>query len=113
MAAIIANMSDATEHLVETPIPTNTNTLRIFQVCAAVDAVFGICGLNVRRKLALIRQGVNSIAKLRLLGRDRAAIQTLIKPIVSLPLNHGGTKFVINIVTALAALVRFYDDRRQ
>jgi hypothetical protein len=113
MAAVIANMSDATEHLVETPVPTNANTLQIFQVCAAVDAVFGICGLNVRQKLALIHQGVNLIAKLRLLGRDRVAIQTLIKPIVSLPLNRGGTEFSINIVTALAALVRFYDDRRR
>jgi hypothetical protein len=110
MVAVIANMSDATEHLVETPIPTNTNTLWIFQVCATVDAVFSICGLNVRQKLALICQGVNSIAKLRLLGRDRAAIQTLIKPIVSLLLNRGGTKFSINIVPGLAALVWFYDD---
>jgi hypothetical protein len=75
--------------------------------------VFVVCGLNERQKLALIRQGVNSIANLRLLGKDRAAIQALIKPIVALAVNRGGTEFGFNIMTSLAALVRFYNDRHR
>ena len=51
--------------------------------------------------------------KLRLLGKDRSAIQALTKPISTLTLARGGTEFGINIITALAALVRFYDDRRR
>jgi hypothetical protein len=113
MNVIIVTPSDATTHLVETPVPGAATVLRIFQRCAAVDADFMVCGLNERQKLALIRHGVNTIAKLWLLGKDRSAIQTLAKPIVALPLNRGGCEFGLNIITALAALVRFYDDRRR
>jgi hypothetical protein len=63
--------------------------------------------------LALIRQGINLIAKLQLLRKDCLAIQVLIKPILMLSLMHGGTEFGINIIMALAALVWFYDDRRR
>jgi hypothetical protein len=110
MAANITNASEATAHHVENPVPNAANMALIFQCCPAVNAVFGICGLNERQKLALIRQGINSIAKLRLLGKDRSAIQALIKPISTLSLICGRTEFRINIITALAALVRFYDD---
>jgi hypothetical protein len=113
MAANITNAAEATAHLVENPMPNAVNTALIFQFCPAVNAVFAVCGLNECQKLALIRQGINSIAKLRLLGKDRSAIQALIKPITTLSLIHGRTEFGINIITALAALVRFYDDRRR
>jgi hypothetical protein len=109
-ATVIANAHDATALLVEKPVPTNANTLRIFQVCGEADGVFRICGLNKRQKLAMIQQGVNSVAKLQLLRRDQAAIQVLIKPIAVLPLNCGGTEFGINIIMVLAAVIWFYDD---
>jgi hypothetical protein len=110
MAANITNAAEATSHLVENPVPNATNTVLIFQFCPAVNAVFAVCGLNKRQKLALIRQGINLIAKLQLLGKDRSAIQALIKLIATLSLIRSGTEFGINIITALAALVRFYDD---
>jgi hypothetical protein len=113
MAANIVTAADATAHLVDNPVPNVANTALILQCCPAVNAVFVVCGLNGRQKLALIRQGINSIARLRLLGKDRAAVQALIKPIAALAVNRGGTEFGINIMTALAALVRFYDDRRR
>jgi hypothetical protein len=111
--AAIANATQATAHLVEHPAPNAAITALILQCCPAVDAVFAVCGLNERQKLALIRQGVNTIANLRLIGKDQPAIQTMIKPISALTVNSGGTEFGLNIITALAALVRFYDDRRR
>jgi hypothetical protein len=42
--------------------------LVIFQVCIAVVTVFDVCALNPRQKLALLRQGINTIPKLQLLG---------------------------------------------
>jgi hypothetical protein len=90
--ANITNAAEATSHLVENPVPNAANTVLIFQFCPAVNAVFAVCGLNERQKLALIRQGINSIAKLRLLGKDRSAIQALIKPITTLSLIRGGNK---------------------
>jgi hypothetical protein len=113
MAANIANPTQATAHLMEHPTPNVANTALVFQACAAVNTVFNVCGLHDRHKLALIRQGVNSIAKLRLLGKDRAAIQLMIKPISTLAVNRGGAEFGLNTITALAALVQFYDDRRR
>jgi hypothetical protein len=113
MATIIASTANATAHLVENPAQTHANTLLILQNCAVDNTVFDMCGLNERQKLALIRLGINSLAKLRLLGKDRSAIQLLNKPIVILSLARGGTEFGINVITALAALVRFHDDRRR
>jgi hypothetical protein len=113
MAANITNVTEANAHLVENPVPNAANTALIFQCCPAVNGVFGICGLNERQKLALICQGINLIAKLRLLGKDRSTIQALIKLISTLSLIRGGTEFGINIISALAALVRFYDDRHR
>lgn len=109
----ITSPSDATTFLAEHPTPNGPDTLVIFVNCPAVNATFDICGLSVRQKLALIRQGVNTIAKLRLLGRNRKAILETVKPISALTVNRGGVEFGINIITALAALVRFYDDRRR
>jgi thiamine monophosphate synthase len=62
MAANITKATEATAHLVENPLPNAANMALIFQCCPAVIGVFGICGLNERQKLALICQGINSIA---------------------------------------------------
>ena len=112
MALILANPADATAYLIEQPVPNNAETLTILQTCNDANTIFETCSCSTRQKLALIRQGVHSIAKLRLLGRDRKAIQDMVKPITTLPVNHGGTEFTINIVTALTAAVQFYEDQR-
>jgi hypothetical protein len=68
MALVTANLADVTVYLSENPVPNPANTLVIFQVCIAVNTVFDVCALNPRQKLALLRQGINTIPKLQLFG---------------------------------------------
>lgn len=114
MAHIINDPTGATTYLTtHEAFPNNANTLRIFQVCASVDTVFDTCGLTVRQKLSLIRQGINTVPRLRLLGTTYESIRNSLKPIMALPVTRGGCEFGINIITSLAALTSFYQDRRR
>lgn len=113
MALVLADPEACTTHLVEHPVPGANDVLQILNVCGDVDAVFITCGLNDRQKIALIRQGVNTIGRLRLLGRTRKTIQEMVKPLSTLAVNRGGTEFGLNIVTHLTALVQFFVDRRR
>jgi hypothetical protein len=72
-----------------------------------VDTVFNVCALNVCQKLALLRQGVNTIPKLQLLGTKRDDLINKLKPSTSLPLNRRGCEFTVDAVTNLTALVLF------
>jgi hypothetical protein len=113
MALVLARPADATVYLAENPVPNPANTLRIFQLCVAVDTVFHVCALNTRQKLALLRQGINTIPKLQLLGTKQDDLFNKLKPSTSLPLNRGGCEFTIDAVTNLTALVLFYKDRKR
>jgi hypothetical protein len=94
-------------------VPNPANTLIAFQVCIAVVAVFDVCALNARQKLALLWQGINTIPKLQLLGTKLDDLFNKLKPSTSLPLNRGSCEFTIDVITNLTALVLFYKDRKQ
>ena len=112
-APVLAIPADATVFLIEHPSPTAANTLQIFQTCAAINTVLDVCGCTPRQKIALIRQGVNTIRRLRILGRTRSEIQDALKPYMTLPVNHGGCVFELITASSLAAAVGFYEDHRQ
>ena len=112
MALNLNNPTEATAWLVLNPRPNDANTLTVLAACAEADSVFDTCGLLTVQKLALIRQGVNSIAKLRLLGSDRKSVLESLKPVTALPVNRGGCEFGLDIVTNLTAAGMYFEDCR-
>ena len=112
-ALVLANPSAATSWLVNHPNPSDAQALVVFQTCPEAEAVFATCGCTMRQKLALIRQGINSIAKLRLLGKTREKVFEVLKPTTTLPVNRGGCEFGIDVTTALTAATLFFEDRRR
>jgi hypothetical protein len=80
MALVLANLADATVYLADNPVPNPANTLVIFKVGIAVTAIFYICALNARQKLALLRQGINTIPKLQLLGTKQDNLFNKLNP---------------------------------
>jgi hypothetical protein len=75
-------------YLSDNPVPNPANTLIIFQVCIAVVSIFKVCALNAQQKLALLRQGINTIPKLQLLGTKQDDLFNKSKPSTLLPLNR-------------------------
>eukprot|EP00934_Nitzschia_sp_Nitz4_P008717 Nitzschia sp. Nitz4//scaffold49_size126201//72592//73485//NITZ4_003647-RA/size126201-processed-gene-0.99-mRNA-1//-1//CDS//3329553164//8707//frame0 len=69
--------------------------------------------MGVSTQFQLIRQGVNSIPALRLLGETPDVVRTNLKAIVTLPVAHGGTEFGLNIVTGLAAARKYFLDLKR
>lgn len=113
MAHLIMNPTSATAFLTTNMTPNLPNTVAILHVCAAVNSVFDVCGLTDTQKLALIRQGINTMARLRLLGCTCDEIRNSLKPVMALSRARGGCEFSINIITSLAALSGFYRDCRR
>jgi hypothetical protein len=105
MALVLANLTDATVYLLDNPVPTPTNTLIIFHMYIVVTTVFDVCALNARQKLALLRQGINTIPKLQLLGTKKDKLFNKLRPLTSLPLNRCRCEFTIDAVTNLTPLV--------
>ena len=113
MAHLIVNPTSATAYLTDNVAPNLPDTVAILHVCSPVNSVFDVCGLTDRQKLALIRQGINTMASLRLLGNTCDEIRDSLKPVMSLRANRGGCEFSINTITSLAALSSFYRDCRR
>ena len=61
MALVLNNPTDATTWLAQNPRPNDGNALIVFAACGAINSVFDTCGLLDAQKLALIRQGVNTV----------------------------------------------------
>ena len=112
MALVVNNPTDATTWLAQNPRPNDGNALIVFAACGAINSVFDTCGLLDAQKLALIRQGVNTPAKLRLLGTNRKSVLENLKPVASLPVTRGGCEFGLDIVSNLTAASLYFEDRR-
>jgi hypothetical protein len=80
MDAVLASPANVTAYLSENPVPNPANTLVIFQVCVVIVTVCDMCALNERQKLALLRQGINTIPKLQLLGTKRDDLFNKLNP---------------------------------
>jgi hypothetical protein len=91
-------------------MPLCTYQRTLYQDLGYFPSVFDVCALNPRQKLALLRQGINTIPKLQLLGTKQDDLFNKLKLSTLLPLNHGRCEFTIDMVTNLTVLVLFYKD---
>ena len=113
MANNFNNPSDATLFLAETPVPNLPTQNAILQACEEVNDLYDTCGLVRRQKIAMIRQGLNSLENIHFLGRTKKAVIDTLKAVQTIPRNQGGCEFGVHVIINLAALVRFFEDRKR
>lgn len=117
MAAVIPNGVDdlltAKDYVQRSPNPTEPQMTGIMSFFPDLNALFATCGLNVRQRYVLLRQGVTTIRLIPMLGKSKSSVVESLKAVNNVTAAKGGTHFGVIHMTAIAALAVYVQDAQR